>query len=203
MKVKNVSEPKTFSSGMGLRLVPTKVFLTKGVGVHEKKLTSRELAMTDAGVEKVNMIKASSIIPPGCRIIPVDEGKEMLHIGQITFAIMAEASTNEPHRLIAASIGVAKPDDENEYGFFTEIEQDQGYGKTEEKVSAEVMELAISNLALSWRARFDVKEEFDPEKRLYRVKNKNVRVSHMTQTTFGDKGGLHTSIFVAAVFLFD
>jgi arginine decarboxylase len=202
MKIKNTDDPKELTSGMGAPLVATKVFLTKGVGVHEKKLTSRELAMTDAGVEKVNMIKASSIIPPGCEIISLAEGRELLRIGQITFAIMAENSTNEPHKLIAASIGIAKPDDENEYGFFTEIEQEEGYGKTEEKAGEEVMELAISNLAMSWRAPFDPKKEFDPKKSLYRVKNKNVRVSHVTQTTFGDKDGKHTSIFVAAVFLF-
>ena len=202
MKIKELEDPKESSVGMSMPLVPTKVFLTKGVGIAEKQLTSRELAMTDAGVEKVNMIKASSIIPPGCEFITPAEGKELLSIGQMAFAIMAEATTNEPHKLIAAGIGIAKPDDENEYGFFTEIEQDQGYGKTEEKAAEEVMELAIHNLALSWRAPFDPKKDFDPKKKLYRIKEKNVRVSHMTQTTFGDKDGLYTTVFVAAVFLF-
>ena len=202
MKVKNTDDPREHGASVGRLLVPTKVFLTKGVGVHEKQLTSRELAMTDAGVEKVNLIKASSIIPPGCQIVSPDEGKELLHIGQMTFAIMAECSTNEPHKLIAASIGMAKPDDENEYGFFTEIEQEEGYGKTEEKASEEVTELAIHNLAMSWRAPFDPKKDFDPKKTLYRIRNKNVRVSHMTQTTFGDKDGRYATVFVAAVFLF-
>jgi arginine decarboxylase len=202
MKVKNTDDPKERSAGMGAPLVPPKVFLTKGVGVHERQLSSRALARPDAGVEKVNLIKASSIIPPGCQFISPGEGKELLRIGQMTFAIIAEASTNEPHRLISAAIGVAKPDDENEYGFFTEVEQEQGYGKTEEKAGAEVMKLAIENLASSWRAPFDPDEDFDPEKTLYRIKNKNVRASHMTQSTFGDKDGLYTTVFVAAVFLF-
>jgi arginine decarboxylase len=202
MKAKNSGEAKEISIGMGMPLVPKRVFLAKGVGVGEKQLTSRELAMTDAGIEKVNLIKASSIIPPGCQFISPNEGKEMLRIGQMTFAIMAETSTNEPHKLIAAAIGVAKPEDENEYGFFTEIEQEEGYGKTEEKASEEVMELAVHNLALSWRAPFNPKEDYDPQKKLYRIKNKNVRVSHLTQTSFGDKDGLYTTVFVAAVFLF-
>jgi arginine decarboxylase len=202
MKVKNTDDPKERSAVMRAPLVPTKVFLTKGVGVHERQLSSRELAMTDAGVEKVNLIKASSIIPPGCQFISPAEGKELLHIGQMTFAIIAEAATNEPHRLIAAGIGIAKPDDENEYGFFTEVEQEQGYGKTEEKAGAEVMKLAIENLASSWRAPFNPKEDFDPAKTLYRIKNKNVRVSHLTQSTFGDKDALYTTVFVTAVFLF-
>jgi len=33
---------------------------------------------------------------------------------------------DEPQKLIAASIGVAKPDEEDEYGFFTEIEHRRG-----------------------------------------------------------------------------
>jgi pyruvoyl-dependent arginine decarboxylase len=107
-------------------LVPRKVFITRGVGVHQKQLTSRELAMTDAGVEKMNMIKASSIIPPGCEFVSVREGKEQLMIGQMTFAILAEAQTNEPYKRISAAIGIARPDDPSEYGFFTEIEEDQG-----------------------------------------------------------------------------
>lgn len=64
------------------------------------------------------------------------------------------------------------------------------------------MSKTAHNLALSWRAPFDPKEDYDPEKKLYRIKNKNVRVSHMTQTTFGDKDGQYTTVFVAAVLLF-
>ena len=182
-------------------LVPRRVFITRGVGVHEKQLTSRELAMTDAGVEKVNMIKASSIIPPRCEFIPVREGKQQLVIGQMAFAILAQSSTNEPYKRISAAIGIAKPDDPDEYGFFTEIEEDQGYGKTEEKAGEEVMYLAISNLAMSWRAKWNDKM-FDPKKSVYRIKNKNVRVSHMTQSVTGDKDGKYTTAFVAAVYLF-
>jgi arginine decarboxylase len=202
MRVKDTDDPGELNAGQGAPLVARKVFLAKGVGVADKQLTSRELALTDAGIEKVNLIKASSIIPPGCEIIPAAEGKELLTVGQIAFAITAECSTNEPHKLIAAAIGIAKPDDPEEYGFFTEIEQEEGHGKTEEKAGEEVMQLAIHNLAMSWRAPFDPKEDFDPKKTLYRVKNKNVRVSHMTQTTFGDKDGKYTTVFVGAVFLF-
>jgi arginine decarboxylase len=182
-------------------LVPRRVFITKGVGVHEKQLTSRELAMLDAGIEKVNMIKASSIIPPGCEFISVREGKEQLMIGQMTFAIMAEASTNEPYKRISAAIGIAKPDDPEAYGFFTEIEEDQGYGKTAEQAGEEVMHLAISNLAMSWGAKWTDKM-FDPKKKTYRIKNKTVHVSNVAESVIGDKDAKHTTVFVAAVFIF-
>ena len=182
-------------------LVPRKVLLAKGVGVHKEMLTSRELAMTDAGVEKMNMIKASSIIPPRCEIVPLREGKKELMIGQMAFAILAQCQTYEPHKRISAAIGIAKPDDPDMYGFFTEIEEDQGYGKTQQKAAEEVMYLAISNLAMSWRAKWNDKM-FDPKKKVYRIKNKTVRVSNVTQSALGDPDGKYTTVFVAAVFVF-
>lgn len=201
MKVKNILGEEIEIERARGPLVPTAVFLTSGIGVADHPLTSRENAMTAAGVEKVNMLKASSIIPPRCPIISKEQGRERLVIGQMTFAIMAEATTNEPHQLIAAAIGVAKPEDEEEYGFFTEIEQ--GFGKTAEKAGEEVRRLAIQNLAMSWRDNsFNLEEEWRLDKKLYRVKNKNVHLSDVTETTRGDKDGLHTTVFVAAVFLF-
>lgn len=182
-------------------MLPRKVFLSRGVGVHKEQLTSRELAMTDAGVEKMNMIKASSIIPPRCEIVSLREGKKELMIGQMAFSILAQCATNEPHKRISAAIGVAKPDDPDAYGFFTEIEEDQGFGQTAEKAAEKVMYLAISNLAMSWRAKWNDKM-FDPKKKIYRVKNKTVRVWNMTQSALGDPDGKYTTVFVAAVFVF-
>jgi arginine decarboxylase len=199
MKTKSTTG-KDREIGTATPLVPRKVFITRGVGVHQKQLTSRELAMTDAGVEKMNMIKASSIIPPGCEFVSLREGKEQLIIGQMAFAILAQAQTNEPYKRISAAIGLARPDDPNEYGFFTEIEEDQGFGKTEEKAGEEVMYLAISNLAMSWRAKWNDKM-FDPKKKIYRIKNKTVRVSNIAQSALGDKDGKYTTVFVAAVFI--
>jgi len=37
------------------------------VGVHKDRLTSLELALRDAGVEKCNLVSVSSILPPNCR----------------------------------------------------------------------------------------------------------------------------------------
>lgn len=203
MRLKNILGEEVDVARMDRPVVPNRVFLTKGVGVGDHPLTSREMALTDAGVEKVNLLKASSIIPPHCPIISREEGREGLIMGQMTFAIMAEATTNEPHKLISAAIGIAKPEDEDEYGFFTEIEQEQGFGKTAEKAGEEVRRLAIMNLALSWRDQdFKLEKEWRPDKKLYRIKNKNVHLSDMTESTRGHKDGLHTTVFVGAIFLF-
>ena len=50
-------------------LVPKEMFFTKGVGKHREKLTSFELALRSAGIAACNLVRVSSIFPPGCRIM--------------------------------------------------------------------------------------------------------------------------------------
>src|SRR5438445_7278437 len=47
--------------------VPKGIFFTHGVGVHKDYLSSFELALRDANVEKQNLVTVSSIFPPHCR----------------------------------------------------------------------------------------------------------------------------------------
>ena len=101
-------------------MIPKKLFFTKGVGVHKDRLTSFELALRDAGVEKCNLVSVSSILPPNCSIIPKEEGLKHLNPGQITFCVIARNETNEPNRLMAAAIGVAVPKDTSVYGYLSE-----------------------------------------------------------------------------------
>src|SRR5216684_582357 len=100
--------------------VPKGAFLTKGVGKHREKLSSFELALRSAGIAEFNLVRVSSIFPPNCKLIPIQEGRKNLTPGQIIFTVMHENSTNEPHRLIAASVGLAVPADSNQYGYLSE-----------------------------------------------------------------------------------
>ncbi|MET1123769.1 MAG: arginine decarboxylase, pyruvoyl-dependent [Archaeoglobaceae archaeon] len=103
-----------------VRLLPRKVFFTKGVGRHEDALVSFELALRDAGIEKFNLVTVSSIFPPGCRIVSVDEGLRELFPGQIVFCVMSRMTSNEKGRRIFASIGVAIPPNPALNGYLTE-----------------------------------------------------------------------------------
>src|SRR5216683_731303 len=86
--------------------VPTKAFLTKGVGRHKEKLTSFEMALRDAHLANFNLVRVSSIFPPHCELVDREEGLSLMKPGQVVFAVIAESATNEPSRLVAASIGV-------------------------------------------------------------------------------------------------
>ena len=96
---------------MGKDMVPKRLFLTKGVGKHKERLTSFELALRDAGIASQNLVRVSSIFPPHCKLVSRKEGQKYLNHGEVVFAVVAENSTREPHRLLASSIGVAIPNE--------------------------------------------------------------------------------------------
>src|ERR1700737_261889 len=107
-------------TSLGKDMVPKRIFFTKGVGKHRERLTSFELALRDAGIAAQNLVRVSSIFPPQCKLIARSQGLKFLSPGEVVFAVVAENSTREPHRLLASSIGVAIPSDRNTYGYLSE-----------------------------------------------------------------------------------
>src|SRR5207249_3400197 len=101
-------------------MVPSKVFFTKGVGVHKERLASFEMALRAAGVAQCNLVLVSSIYPPGCKIISKEEGLKLLRPGEIVFAVYDRESNSEPNRLVAASVGLAIPSDSSMHGYLSE-----------------------------------------------------------------------------------
>ncbi|MGB9665067.1 MAG: pyruvoyl-dependent arginine decarboxylase [Ignavibacteria bacterium] len=178
--------------------VPTKVFFTKGVGRHKEYLQSFELALRSAGIEKCNLVSVSSIYPPGCKRIPAQEGLKLLQPGQITFCVMARNATNEPNRLIAASIGVAIPADESQYGYLSEHHP---YGETDSKAGEYAEDLAATMLATTLGIDFDPEVAWSERENIYKMSGKIVRTFNVTQSAEGDKNGLWTTVIAAAIFL--
>ena len=125
--------------------VPKLMFLTKGKGAHKDHLTSFELALRDADIADLNLVSVSSIKPPQCKIISRQEGRKYLRPGQIAFAILARSSTNEPNRLIASSIGLARPADDNtQHGYLSEH---HSTGETAQKAGDYAEDMAMEMLA--------------------------------------------------------
>ena len=178
-----------------MHFVPSKIFLTKGVGTHKHELRSFELALRDAGIEKCNLVTVSSILPPRCKIISRKQGEQMLQPGQITFAVIARISTNEPHRLIAASIGVAQPADEDAYGYLSEL---HAYGMNDTTAGNFAEDMAAAMLASTQGVEFNE----DEKEQVFRLSGKIVRTSNVTQTAVGHPQGLYTTVLTAAICLF-
>jgi arginine decarboxylase len=182
-----------------MHFVPSKIFLTKGVGTHKHELRSFELALRDAGIEKCNLVHVSSILPPRCKIISRKQGEPLIQPGQITFAVTARLCTNEPHRLIAASIGVAQPADEDAYGYLSEW---FAYGQNDTTAGNFAEELAAEMLASTKGVEFDENATWDEKEKVFRISGKIVRTTNITQTAVGHPQGLYTTVVAAGIFIF-
>jgi len=178
--------------------VPTKIFLTKGVGVHKDKLASFELALRDAGIEKCNLVFVSSILPPSCKIIPKDDGVKLLKAGQITFCVFSRNDTNEPNRLISAAIGVAVPKESDQYGYLSEH---HAFGQKAELSGEYAEDLAATMLATTLGIEFDPAKAWEEREQAYKTSGRIFKTTNICQSTEGNKDGLWTTVITAAVLL--
>lgn len=184
-----------------MALIPTKFFLTKGTGVHQKELRAFENALRDAGIQTCNLIKTSSIIAAGCQRITPEEGRRLITPGQITFAVLAQSQTNEPGQQIAAGIGMAQPKDKTLYGYLTEAEE--VIGRTPEDVEQDVIEMAIENLVTEWNPKFDGEKVYRKGKKNYRLEDRDISIDSMVVSATGAEKNQYTVVVAAAVFIYE
>ena len=179
--------------------VPQKVFFTKGGGIHKEKLTSFEMALRDAGIEKFNLVRVSSIFPPNCQIVTKAKGLQELMPGQVVFCVMSENSANEPNRLMATSIGLALPADKNTYGYLSEH---HSFGQTDDIAGDYAEELAATMLATTLGIELpDENLCWDEKEKVYKISGKIVRTSNITQSSIGTKGPEWVTVIATAVFI--
>lgn len=181
-------------------LLPKKCFVTKGVGVHREKLTSFELALRDAGIAQYNLVRVSSIYPPYCKMVPKEAGLKYLSPGSIVHVVIAESATNEPNRLIAASVGMAIPKNPALYGYLSEH---HSYGETAKKADDYCEDLAAEMLAtiLGLSGKMGSRVKYDKKKEEWRISSESVKTMAITQSAEGNKHGHWTTVIAACVFI--
>ena len=165
-----------------------------------EKLQSFELALRDAGIAYLNLVSVSSIYPPGCRIVTRAKGEEYLEPGQIAFVVMSRSESNEPHRMIAASIGVAVPRDRRMYGYLSEH---HAFGQTGKEAGDYAEDLAASMLASTLGVEFDENQSWDEKRQIWKISNKIVTTRNVTQSAVVGRSGKWTTVVAAAMLLFD
>lgn len=178
--------------------VPKAAFLTKGVGRHKEKLTSFELALRKAKIAEYNLVRVSSIFPPNCKLVPRRKGLGELTPGQIVFVVMSENATNEPNRLIAATVGLAIPRDTTFYGYLSEH---HSFGQTDSVAGEYAEDLAAYMLATILDAPFDPDKSYDEQKDIWKISGHMVKSTNVTQSAVGDKNGLWTTVIAALGFI--
>jgi arginine decarboxylase len=180
------------------KMIPKYFFLTKGVGKHKEQLQSFELALRDAGIQHCNIVSVSSIVPPSCKLLSRERGLKLIKPGEITFVVLARNSTNEPHRLIAASIGVAIPSGKDDYGYLSEH---HSFGQTDDKAGDYSEDLAATMLATTMGIQFDPEIAWHEKEQLFKTSGMMIKTANVTQSATGDKSGLWTTVLAAAVFV--
>jgi arginine decarboxylase len=179
-------------------MIPKYFFLTKGVGKHREQLQSFELALRSAGIQHCNLVNVSSIVPPDCKMVSREQGLRMVQPGEITFVVLARNATNEPHRLVASSIGVAIPSRKNQYGYLSEH---HSFGQTDEAAGDYAEDLAATMLATTMGIQFDPETAWDERKQIFKTSGMIIKTANITQSASGDKNGLWTTTIAAAVFV--
>ncbi|RMH53986.1 MAG: arginine decarboxylase, pyruvoyl-dependent [Candidatus Hydrogenedentota bacterium] len=179
-------------------MVPHSIFLTKGVGRAKEKLESFENALRNARIANFNLVRVSSIFPPRCKIIPRSIGLKYFSPGEIVFCVMSDCSTNEPNRLVAASVGLAIPKDRDLHGYLSEH---HAYGQTDDKAGDYAEDLAAKMLATTLGIPFDEDKSWDERRKLWKLEKNIVRTTNVTQSAIGAKDGRWTTVVAAAILI--
>jgi arginine decarboxylase len=178
--------------------VPKIMFLTKGKGLHKDYLTSFELALRDAEIADLNLVSVSSIKPAQCKIVSRQEGRKHLMSGQVVFTVLARSSTNEPNRLIAASVGLASPADNTQYGYLSEH---HSTGETAQKAGDYAEDMAMEMLATTLGLANDPSLTWNQREEQWKLSGKIYKTQNITQSAQGNKDGLWTTVVSAAILI--
>ncbi len=157
-------------------LIPKKLFFTSGTGRHDDHLVSFGMALRDAGIEDLNLVPVSSIVPPGCLIISKEEGLSELNSGEIVFVVLSRNASSDPGRLISASIGCALPQDSSLFGYLAECH-------TFDKHKDETCRIACDRAVAMHRT----------------LSGGDIKITCIAEDTVADRGW--TTVVCAAVFL--
>ena len=177
--------------------VPAKAFLTKGVGRHREKLTSFEMALREAHVAQYNLVRVSSIFPPHCEMLSREEGLKLLQPGQVVFAVVAQAETNEPSRLAAAAIALASPAAPSPPGH---ISEHHAFGQRQQPAGEYAEDLAASMLATVLGVPFDPDQAWDQRKEQWLLSGEIVKTMNISCTAEAQDDGRWVTVVSAVVF---
>ncbi|OYT26764.1 MAG: arginine decarboxylase, pyruvoyl-dependent [Candidatus Altiarchaeales archaeon ex4484_96] len=126
-------------------MIPGEVFLVKGAGKHENRLASFELALRDAGIEGLNLVRVSSILPPSCKIVPKEEGINKLKPGEIVYCVLSRNESINEGEHITSAIGLAYLDDKKKHGYIWEHKTRGDKDPNASKYAAEMARKMLSS----------------------------------------------------------
>jgi arginine decarboxylase len=177
--------------------VPKKVFLTKGVGIHVERLNSFEEALRDARLSRMNLVMVSSIVPPHCELVGLEEGLTLLSPGQITFCVMSRCDSDEGGRLLASAVALLLPENVDDYGYISEY---HCYGKKQDEVEDWVCDQAAELYASAKGFKINWRRAWSQEDFTYTLEERKYSPKYVSSIAEGIKRKWVTTV-AAAVFI--
>jgi arginine decarboxylase len=113
--------------------------------VDKDSLISFGIALQNAGIGPFNLVKVSSIIPPGCNLIDKERGIKLLSPGQILYCVLAKKCTSTDE-VITAAVGAAIAANQADVGCLYELTET---GKSKAQTAGDVEKLTSELLQKS------------------------------------------------------
>ena len=123
-----------------LLVLPKNYFITTGLGVDKFKLVSFDKALHRAGLSDYNLLKVSSILPPGCK----EQSCVNASLGCILFTAYSSICSSDKSTPISAAIGVGVPNSSLDVGVIMEY----SLIGSEETAKKNVEDMIVSSMDL-------------------------------------------------------
>ncbi|GAA2106878.1 hypothetical protein GCM10009841_26460 [Microlunatus panaciterrae] len=95
--------------------------VSSGTGIGRTRLSAFDAALRDAGVANFNLIRLSSVIPPGSDVLEVDGSEQLAGgYGDMLYCVYADAYASTPNEQAWAGVAWSSRDDQSGAGLFVE-----------------------------------------------------------------------------------
>ncbi|MCS7174033.1 MAG: arginine decarboxylase, pyruvoyl-dependent [Armatimonadetes bacterium] len=125
-------------------MVPKAITLTAGSGEGSTEINAFDRALLNAGIANLNFLRVTSILPAGCRVVPM----RRIPAGTLMPAVYARISSHVPGERIAAAIGVGFSEDS--YGVIMEYSH-RGTAENAEQIVRRMVREAFESRDLRLR----------------------------------------------------
>jgi arginine decarboxylase len=129
--------------------LPKSFFLASGSAEGYTPLNAFDGALISAGIGDLNLVKVSSVMPPGCREIE----PRNLPSGTIVPVAYAYIISDIPGEVISAAVAVAVPEEEQDAGLIMEY-SDRGHREEAEEI---VRTMAVEGMKIRKRGIKEIK----------------------------------------------
>lgn len=100
--------------------IPQLVLLTCGIGYGDTDLTAFDRALLDARIGNLNLMKVTSVLPPGGRVVSLTDFALEIPKGALIPTVYTRSISATRGLMIASAIGVGIPEDASENGMIFE-----------------------------------------------------------------------------------